>query len=83
MGTLQEKMEEIREGFEKEAPDDAVAVMHRATEDLRESGILERIPEPGDRLPPFALADTEGRTVRSEERLEEGPLVVTFYRGVW
>ncbi|GAH09804.1 unnamed protein product, partial [marine sediment metagenome] len=35
---LQEKLDEIKKGFESSAPTEALAVMHRATEDLRNSG---------------------------------------------
>ena len=37
----------------------------------------------GDRAPDFALPDAAGRTVRLSERLAEGPVVLTFYRGAW
>jgi len=83
MSTLQARLDRIREGFEKQAPDDAKAIMHRATEDLRASGILTRIPSVGDRLPPFELPDTENDTVRSADLLGAGPLIISFYRGVW
>ncbi len=83
MSTLAERLDRIREGFEKEAPAEALAVMHRATDDLRASGITDRIPAIGETLVPFELPDTEGRTVSSTDLLASGPLVVTFYRGVW
>ena len=57
--------------------------MHRATDDLRTSGILDRIPKIGDRLADFDLKDTEGNDIQSAALLADGSLVVTFYRGVW
>jgi peroxiredoxin len=33
--------------------------------------------------PTFVLEDPEGTTVSSDRLLAKGPLVVTFYRGVW
>jgi hypothetical protein len=83
MSTLKERLDRIRESFEKQAPEEALAVMHGATESLRESGIMDRIPKVGDPLPAFALPDTDGTEVRSGDLLAEGPLVVTFYRGEW
>jgi hypothetical protein len=83
MSTLAERLDRIRESFEGQAPKEALAVMHRATSDLLESGIMDRIPAPGDALPAFALPDTEGSEVRSGDLLAQGPLVVTFYRGEW
>jgi peroxiredoxin len=57
--------------------------MHRATEDLRHSGIIERVLKIGDRVPEFALPNAQGQIVSSAKLLEKGPLVVSFYRGVW
>lgn len=37
----------------------------------------------GDPMPGFLLPSADGRLVGSEELLEEGPLVVTFFRGDW
>lgn len=37
----------------------------------------------GDRAPDFVLPDASGRPVRLSDRLAEGPVVLTFYRGAW
>jgi len=42
-----------------------------------------RTGQAGDRAPEFILKDANGREVSSRELLAKGPLVVTFYRGVW
>ncbi len=83
MRTLTQRLDGIRAKFAESAPADALAIMHRATDDLRASGILSRIPSPGDALPAFQLPDTDGSPVRSADLLAKGPLVVTFYRGLW
>ena len=83
MGRLQTRLDRIREGFEAQAPAEVREVMHRATEDLRGSGLLDRLPQVGDRLPDFDLQDTEGNAIQSAALLADGSLVVTFYRGVW
>lgn len=81
--TLQERLAKIRGKFEQGAPEDVKAVMHRATEDLRASGILEGVIKAGAELPPFRLYDTHGDPVDSKELLARGPMVLTFYRGHW
>lgn len=83
MGTLQERLNRIREGFTAEAPAEVLETMHRATEAIRATGIMDRIPRVGDALPAFSLADTEGTAVSSTDLLARGPLIITFYRGVW
>ena len=35
------------------------------------------------RVPAFTLNDPDGHPVSSDELLAKGPLVITFYRGVW
>jgi peroxiredoxin len=57
--------------------------MHRATAELRGSGILDDVIKVGDRLPPFALQNAFGEEVRSSELLANGPLVLTVFRGAW
>ena len=57
--------------------------MHRATEDLRKSGILDRIVAVGARAPAFDLANHDGRRVSSAELLAGGPMVLSFFRGSW
>ena len=83
MSTLNDKLKRLKENFLKSAPEEAVAIMSRATQALRDSGIMDGIPKVGDPLPAFALEDTEGHTVGSDQLLAKGPLVMTFYRGVW
>jgi hypothetical protein len=81
--TLDKKLATIREAASKRHPPERQAVMHRATEDLRASGILSRVIKVGDKLPPFSLHNAYGREVNSSDLLARGPLVLTVYRGSW
>ena len=81
--TLAETLQGIREASAKRIPPERAAVMHRATEELRASDIMERVIKPGDPLPAFALPNSYGQEVRSADLLAKGPLVVTFFRGSW
>ena len=57
--------------------------MHRATAELKASGAAERAKKVGDKAPAFTLRDPEGKVVSSQDLLARGPLIVSFYRGVW
>jgi peroxiredoxin len=57
--------------------------MHRATEELIASGAAARALKAGDAAPLFVLKDPDGKPVSSAELLARGPLVLSFYRGVW
>ena len=81
--SLESKLEKLREGSKGRIPAESREVMHQATNDLRASGILDRVLTPGDAAPSFALPNTAGETISSSELLDRGPLVATFYRGVW
>ena len=37
----------------------------------------------GDAIPVFSLPNTSGVSVSSTVLLETGPLIITFYRGIW
>ena len=80
---LQEQLDAIRMGFEKQAPPQALEVMHRATRDLAEVVAREPGPGVGDRAPAFRLPDQDGNPVDSTELLRKGQLVVTLFRGHW
>jgi len=81
--TLQDKLNAYKAQFESTLPPEAIAIMHRATDDLRHSGIMERVLKIADHAPEFALPNAQGQIVSSAQLLEKGPLVVSFYRGVW
>ncbi len=80
---LKERLDAIREGSKQRIPEDTRAIMHRATEELRTSGILDSVAAVGDTMPEFTLVNTHGEMVSSAALLAEGPLVVSFYRGHW
>ena len=81
--SLGAKLDEIRNGAMKMIPADKLAVMTRATADLRASGILDGVIKVGTPLPPFALTNMHGVTVTSGELLKRGAVVLSVFRGHW
>ena len=80
---LQEKLDAFRKKFEKQAPPEALETMHRATDDLRNSGIMDRAVKVGDKAPDFTLRNTSGQEVSLSRLLSKGPMILSFYRGRW
>ena len=81
--SLQAKLDNMREQFESKLPAETLAIMHGATDDLLASGIMDGVLKAGARAPDFSIADQDGNQVRASALLSDGPLVVSFYRGVW
>lgn len=85
---LQDKLDAFKADFKAgkppyHAPPEIHPIMARATAELIASGQASRAVKAGERAPAFALLDQEGNTVSSAARLAQGPLIVSFYRGVW
>jgi peroxiredoxin len=86
--SLQARLDAFKADFEAgkppyNVPPSIIATMRRATAELIASGQAQRALKVGDRVPGFELRDADGVLVRSSELLQRGPLVVSFYRGVW
>jgi peroxiredoxin len=85
---LQNRLDAFKTDFEggklayKPGPE-ALDIMHRATAELIASGQALNAKKAGDKAPGFTLKDPDGHVVSSGELLAKGPLVVSFYRGVW
>ena len=83
MARLQDRLDAIRKGFEKQAPPEALEIMHRATRDLAAQVADHPGLGPGDQAPPFRLPDQHGNVIDSAVLLAGGPLVLTLFRGHW
>lgn len=81
--TLQEQPDELRQRSAIGRAAETRAILHRATEDARRSGILARMLRAGDTAPEFALPNANGSLVSSKQLLGQRSLVVSFYRGRW
>lgn len=86
--TLQDRLDAFKADFVAgkppyNVPPAVIATMQRATDELIASGATQRALKAGDRAPQFVLPDPDGKPVSSAELLAKGPLVLSFYRGVW
>lgn len=81
--SLYEIYAERKELIAKYVPAEIQAIHARAVEELKQSGIAERTPQPSTKAPSFELSDHNGKLVRSSDLLALGPLVICFIRGRW
>ncbi len=86
--SLQEKLDAFKADFKGGrapyfAPPEIHPVMERATAELIASGQARRALKAGYVAPEFTLNNPDGKPVSSTELLKQGPLVISFSRGVW
>jgi peroxiredoxin len=85
---LQDKLDAMREDFENGRfplvpTRDQLDTMQSATQSLIDNGQADDALKAGDTAPDFTLEDANGNSVSSRALLTRGPLIATFYRGVW
>ena len=86
--TLQARLDAFKADFRAgkppyAVPPEVIDTMDRATTELIASGAAARALKAGEAAPAFTLNDPDGTPVASADLLAKGPLVVSFYRGVW
>jgi hypothetical protein len=81
--SLEDKLAAVREASAKRIPPDRLAIMHNATEQLRQSGIMDGVIKPGSKAPDFMLNDQHGNAVTLSALLASGPVLMSVFRGFW
>ncbi|WDE06186.1 AhpC/TSA family protein [Thalassomonas viridans] len=82
--TLAEFQEKFESGIEPyNITSEQVKTMHEFDRELDDSGLLAGILRPGDRFPDFELPNQNGLLVKLSNLLLRGPVVISFFRGIW
>jgi peroxiredoxin len=69
--------------FAKVASDEKKKVYGEGTEAVKNSGILDKALNVGDKVPDFTLNNQMSKPVSLYKELEKGPVVLIWYRGGW
>ncbi|WP_298901171.1 peroxiredoxin-like family protein [uncultured Psychroserpens sp.] len=64
-------------------PEAVKLIMRDAIDQLSASELTHKALKTGDTFPEFTLSNAKGIEVSSSSLLEQGPLIVAFYRGGW
>jgi peroxiredoxin len=81
---LQDQLDRITQNTRALVQPERLAISEKATADLFNTGIEDRILKVGAQAPAFALEDARThKTVNSADLLALGPVVVNFFRGRW
>ena len=78
--SMKETLDATRAASAARVPPDKRAIMERANEDLKASGILDGVAAVGQMAPTFTAQNHDGRTISSSALLANGPLVLSFFR---
>ena len=76
-------LKKVDENFIKSAPQDILDLFKRQAEKLAQKEIEKNALKVGDKIPHFTLENAIGEKIDSYDLLENGPLVINFYRGGW
>lgn len=79
---LGSQIKELEQSLPPLAPEQ-IELLERASQEVTLSGITERVLKAGDQAPDFVLPNAVGVPMALGAALESGPVVVTFYRGIW
>jgi len=80
---LTKALDEARAASAERTPEPIKTLWAEGIDEVAASGITDRAKNVGDEAPSFVLPDAVGRTVVLSELLEQGPVVMVWYRGGW
>lgn len=82
--TLQTELDTFRATWEARVGEQIARLIGGDIEDLRHSGIMARVAQPGDAFPgAVLLRDAHGETYDLAALIAQKPVILTFYRGGW
>ena len=80
---LTAQLNDLKQQLGREIPREILTEIGQFVQGLAQTGIEKTSCQAGDRIPSFSLPNVSGGIVSSAEILSRGPMVLSFYRGVW
>src|SRR5438067_12474656 len=81
--TYAAQRDEVNEALAEQVPAELLEGFGRIVAAQAAVDYVAQAPKVGDRAPDFTLPDQLGREVSLAGELEQGPVVLIFYRGEW
>lgn len=82
-GELDALLDVKRKASAKKFPKDKKQIFADGIADVKNSGILDKALNVGDKAPNFTLKNALNKEVWLYNELEKGPVILTWYRGGW
>jgi peroxiredoxin len=80
---LSQQCAETTAAFLSQIPEEHKELIMQSLEKLMNSEAGDAAPREGDRAPDFSLPNVKGGDIKLSDKLEQGPVVLNFYRGGW
>jgi peroxiredoxin len=81
--SIKDEIEALEEDPVRKIPAAQLKAAAEGIDLVRLSGVAEKALKVGDKAPDFELPNATGKPIKLSTRLKDGPVVVTWYRGVW
>ncbi len=83
MTSLSQRLKEQNEAGRARLAPETLAIIDAGTAHVAQLGLVQSSLKVGDTAPDFSLSSASGEMVTLASLLVEGPVVLSFYRGVW
>lgn len=80
---LQQDLDKKKEAWSAKAPESRKKIYNDGIKTVGSSGVMETALKKGDKIPAFEMTNASGEMVSSKDLLENGPVVMIWYRGGW
>jgi len=80
---LTEQINDLKQQLGRDIPHETLKEIGQFVQGLVQTGIEKTSCQAGDKIPAFELPNVSGRMVSSVDIVAKGPMVLSFYRGVW
>lgn len=81
--SLNEQIQDLVKAFRASFPPEVNTLVETGAGEISAMPIVEHALKAGDKAPDFTLKNHSGAARSLEDYLKAGPLVLTFYRGLW
>ena len=81
--TLQQELEKIKYAGRFRFSPEAYQTISDSIQNLKDKNIDKDALKPGDRIPSVSIKNSSGQSVMTDDLLQTGPVVISFYRGGW
>lgn len=81
--SLNQQIQDLVKTFRASFPPELNALVEQGAGEISAMPIIENALKAGDKAPDFALKNYSGEARSLSDYLKAGPLVLTFYRGLW